>query len=67
MSQSTDRDGSDRIPRASRMARITFRASARPPRSGLSSTTVAVISHGLSRTSAFSPYLRCTAKRLRYM
>ena len=59
--------GSVLIPRASRSARVTFRASARPPRSGLSTTTPRVISHGLSRTSGFSPYRKCTANRLRYM
>ena len=61
------RVGRLRIPRAARMARITLRASARPPRTGLSTTTAAVISHGLSRTSAFSPYRKWTTKRLRYM
>ena len=55
------------MPRAEAMARITLRASARPPRTGLSSTTARVISHGLRRTSAFSPWRRCTTKRLRYM
>ena len=30
-------------------------------------TTAAAISHGLSRTSAFSPYRKWTTKRFRYM
>ena len=53
--------------RASLSARRTLRASARPPRSGERATTPAVISQGLARTSAFSPYRRWTVKRLRYM
>ncbi len=59
--------GACRIARESLSARTTLRASLRPPRSGLSSTTPRVISQGLARTAAFSPYLRCTANRLRYM
>ena len=53
--------------RASLSARRTLRASARPPRRGERATTPAVISQGLARTSAFSPYRRWIVKRLRYM
>jgi hypothetical protein len=37
------------------MARITFRASALPPRIGLSAVTVAAIAYGLARTSGLVP------------
>ena len=59
--------GIERMPRALRMARITLLTSERRPRIVLSTSTAAAMAHGLARTSAFSPYRKWTAKRLRYM
>ena len=57
--------GTWRMPRAARMARITLRASATPPRSGRQQRRRRARSaYGLSRTSTFSPYRKCTDEQV---